>query len=257
MYADLNVPWPQNEAKAVKLLTFAQLLGYNVIAFTVKENSVKAAKLMLATSLTANTLNLLKLKFPKLKILRRVTLVLDESSTHPNISQLCSEPNGCDILAVHPHTEKHLQTCATSLDIDLICVDVSGRLPYPLRHKLVGAAIKRGVKFEICHNVDRPQLLRHVIANFALLVRASRNRGVVVSSGASLETGMRAPLDIVNLLNLWGLPMNSARDSVSKNACEAATQGVLRLRSTKQAIIAPLDTLQSSDVPATKRQKVK
>lgn len=261
MYADLNVPWPVNlpVPRAVQqiesVLGFSETLGYDIVALNVSVGSAKEVKQVLSTSFTPEIFQSLVKKFPKLRLLRRVTVVLGDAQ--PNIAQLASVQLGSetvdfDIVAALPRTEKHLQTCATALDIDLIVLDTAGRLPYPLRHKLVGAAIGRGVRFEVCYGevigASQQLLQRHLIGNAAALFRVTRNRGVVLSSGTNSPAGLRAPLDIVNLVGLWGLPATTARDSVGKAALAAATQGVLRAKSVKQAIIV--------EEPKKKKQRV-
>jgi len=53
-------------------------------------------------------------------------------------------------VAVQPDDEKSwLQSCQ-SLDIDIISLDLSSKLSFPLRFPNVGEAIRRGVRFEIC-----------------------------------------------------------------------------------------------------------
>lgn len=259
MYADLNVPWPnlpsaQAVEKVKPVLAFAEQLGYDIVALSIATGQPKELKDRITTSFTPQAFSQLQQQFPQLKLLRRVTVLLGD--THPNIAhyssvQLASkETVNFDIIAAKPQNERHFLNCATALDIDLIVLDTTGRLPYPLRHKPCGAAIARGVRFEVNYapalNADRLQQ-RHLIANAAVLFRVCRSRGVVVSSGAESAALLRAPLDIVNLVNLWGLSMVAARESVGKAAVTAATQGILRARSVKQAII---------EEPKRKKQKV-
>jgi len=237
MYADLNIQWPAGapalaEQRAAEMLALLVELQYDVVALNVVAASPKEAKQVLATSL-APALPRLRALFP-LRILKRVTLVLDDGTTSPNLALLAGEPGLFDIVAVAPRTEKQLQSCATALDIDLICIETGSRLPFPLRHKLCGAAVARGVCFEVCYAA---RALRHLVANAAILFRAARHRGVVVSSGAASAADLRAPLDVANLVALWGLNPAAAKNSVSVWPVEQATQGVLR-SSAKQAVIS-------------------
>jgi ribonuclease P/MRP protein subunit RPP1 len=74
------------------------------------------------------------------------------------------------------------------------------------------AAVSRGVHFEVCYAQALAADSRGratFLGNLAELLRATRGRGIVLSSGARLPSGhnhLRAPADVVNLLAVWGLP---------------------------------------------------
>lgn len=74
------------------------------------------------------------------------------------------------------------------------------------------AAVHRGVLFEVCYS----QLVANsdarargtFIANMLELVRATKGRGIVLSSEARATAGgvgLRAPADVMNLFACWGL----------------------------------------------------
>ena len=50
------------------------------------------------------------------------------------------------------------------------------------------------------------------------MIRASRGRGLVLSSEASKATGVRAPVDVINLATVWGLKQEKARNAISLEA---------------------------------------
>jgi ribonuclease P/MRP protein subunit RPP1 len=54
-----------------------------------------------------------------------------------------------DIVSVRPVNEKVFQTACLQMDVDIVSVDLSVRLPFRLKHSTVGAAVDRGVFFEI------------------------------------------------------------------------------------------------------------
>lgn len=70
------------------------------------------------------------------------------------------------------------------------------------------AAVSRGVRFEICYSQFLAADARgraSFIGNATGLIRATRGRGIIISSEAKNALSLRAPADIVNLLNVWGL----------------------------------------------------
>lgn len=73
-------------------------------------------------------------------------------------------------------------------------------------------AVNRGVRFEICYaqgmgvgGSGSAEQRRNFISNVVGIVRATKGRGLVVSSGAGDVLGVRGPADVLNLLGVWGL----------------------------------------------------
>lgn len=106
-----------------------------------------------------------------------------------------------DILALRPTSERALAQCCTTLDVDVISLDLSQRLPvrrapmprspverrcvmrtaqetpapqHRLRPQLVKAAVQRGVVFEICYAplIGDVSSRRQLLSNAISLVRA-------------------------------------------------------------------------------------
>ena len=57
-----------------------------------------------------------------------------------------------------------------------------------------------------------------LVANAAQLIRASRGRGVVLSSGAARAAGLRGPWDAANLATVWGLKAERGVEAVGTEA---------------------------------------
>lgn len=260
MFLDLNIPWPevtplQAYAHLTPILKLCATLGYDVVALNATVTTTKGAKDFLQRFMTIDIFEKLVLENPKLKILKRVTLALSDASPHQNIAQLVED--GWQIIAVCPRTEKQLQSCASALDVDIICIDTTQRLPYVLRHKPVCSAVARGVRFEITYSSAVTGNAKQCIANASMLFRASRNRGIIVSSGVRSCQGLRAPMDIANLVSLWGLKTSAAVNSISSIPEEAATQGILRAKSAKQTIIPMVILDKSSELKLPPSKKLK
>ncbi|KAI0137564.1 PHP domain-like protein [Hypoxylon sp. NC0597] len=232
MLYDLNIAWSPTTSAAdlERTLRFSSQLGYNVVALNHT----------LDAPLPSNISNPLP-KFPSSPspadsqtgsrnqriptTLRRLTINLSDPAQNP---QLPKAAQAYDIVALRPLTEKAFQAaCLTvsATDVSLISLDLTSRLPFYLRPKPCMAAVSRGLRFEICYGravgpgADA-RARANFIGNVAQLVRATRGRGLVVSSGGEGGGGvlaLRAPADVVNLLAVWGLPTDRGMEALGTN----------------------------------------
>ena len=127
-------------------------------------------------------------------------------------------------MAVEPTSEKALLTACTTLDVDIIRLKMEERLPFPLRPSMVGAAISRGIFFEISlqdvimAGESAPSKLRNFLANAAALISASHGKNLLFTSGATERFGVRSPHDSSNILHLLGIKsVSDALSSLKEN----------------------------------------
>ena len=87
---------------------------------------------------------------------------------------------------------------------------------YYFKHKTVGLAIQRGIFLEINYSASINDITarRNLIGNAAALIRATRGRGIVISSEARKALSVRGPFDVINLATLWGLSQDKGREAV-------------------------------------------
>ena len=167
---------------------------------------------------------------PSLKVLRRCTLDLSDSSHNHRLSALTST---YDILALRPTTEKTLQQACQSLECDLISLDLSTRFPFYFKHTTLANALQRGIRFEICYspgvlNSDGGLSRRNMISNATQLIRVTRGRGLVISSEAKRALACRGPADVVNLAVLWGLGQERGVEAISREARNLLVQAEMK-----------------------------
>ncbi len=249
MLIDLNIHWPQKNYQTppshndiVKLkntLVTLEELGYTHIALNYTLNH--SDKIPSNQTINPINLDLLKEFQNRLKLYTRVTIIVDEPSQGQSISKL---QNGFDIVSVLPISEKGLLLACNSLDIDLITFDYSKKLPTFLKQKTIGAAIKRGVKFEITYsnflkNENRPQFINNTLN----LIRASRNQNLVVSSGAQQSVELRSFPDVLNLLQLLNFKQSDGNNLIDK-ASKVLLSGRLRIKSYKQTVMIGEDVVE-------------
>lgn len=231
MLYDLNVAWPSDKvtelpAGVFKTLIVLQDLGYTGVAL----NLTVGGKITPKSLTNPIDKKAISEQFPGLTIWTRLTIVLDDVSQNVNFTTLYSQ---FDIIAIRPQSEKTLQSACTGLDIDLISLDVGYRLPFYLKHKTVCAAVERGIKFEICYGCENR---KNVISNASSIIRATRRRGIIISSEATSPLQCKSPYDVTNMAVLWGLDHMHARDAVGKSAAAVVQNATLRSSSYKQVV---------------------
>jgi ribonuclease P/MRP protein subunit RPP1 len=146
-------------------------------------------------------------EYPHIRFLSRITITIDDPAALN--ANLVAPAKNFDIIAARPQTEKALQWLGgnNNPDIDIISLDISQRLPFALRHGLFTNLLSRGIALEICYaaGIGDTAARRNIISNATGLVRATRGRGIIVSSEARRTADLRGPFDVINLATFWGL----------------------------------------------------
>lgn len=276
MLADLNVPWP-TVPNRVSLKSLSQSLfvlrdlGYTHVALNFSIDATSRTKPVKGANSTDSVnqidLTLLPTAPPQgLKILTRATLILDDASASHELQRITTLGTVYDLVAVRPKSEKTLQSACTTIDgIDIISIEMTTKFPSFLKHKTVGAAVGRGIKFEICYSgghdpslaflasdkikltaptatftnsVIGPEARRNIISNAKQIVRSTRKRGIIISSESYTCVGFRGPFDVINLAStLYDLDNTRARHGLDRIPGLVITSGKLRKSSYKQVIL--------------------
>ncbi|KAL9101997.1 MAG: hypothetical protein Q9163_002797 [Psora crenata] len=233
MYYDLNVQYTSNKAELQGTLAFLAELGYSTVALnhTITGNVPADITNQIPKTLSFDLP-------PKLKILRRCTLVHSDPSQNYRLSILSSI---YDVVAVRPMTEKALQQACHSLECDIISPDFGVRYPFYFQIKTVKSALDRGIKFEICYgpgimNADGGASRRNLISNATQLIRATRGRGIILSSEAKTALACRGPADIINLALTWGLHQDRGAEAVGREARSVVVQSQMKRNSFRGVI---------------------
>ncbi|KAI0383433.1 PHP domain-like protein [Hypomontagnella monticulosa] len=224
MLYDLNIAWSPSTSAAEleRTLRFSSQLGYHVVALNHNLDAPLPSQIpnplpkFPAESSSPTTSQ----RIPT--VLRRLTVNFSDPAQN---QQLPKAAAAYDIVAVRPHTEKAFQAaCLTvsATEVSLITLDLTARLPFYLKPKPCMAAVARGLRFEIAYggalNPGADARARaHFAGNVAQLVRATRGRGIVVSSAAASAGTLRAPADVVNLLAVWGMPPDRGLEALGTN----------------------------------------
>ncbi|EOO00488.1 putative rnase p subunit p30 protein [Phaeoacremonium minimum UCRPA7] len=229
MLYDLNISWSPSTkiADLEKILRFSSSLGYDVVAINhtigapIPSQIVNSIPQLTPPPKSHPQPQSSNTPSPSSSLpatLRRVTVLVADPATNHRLPALAA---AYDILAVRPTTEKGFQAACTSItEASLISLDLTAFFPFHFRPKPVMAAVNRGVRFEICYAqalTGDARARANFIANTISLVRASKGRGLVVSSEARAPLSVRAPADVINLMAVWGLATERGTEALGVN----------------------------------------
>ncbi|KAJ1305450.1 hypothetical protein OPQ81_000460 [Rhizoctonia solani] len=197
-----------------------------------------------------------------LLVLRRLTIVLDESSEKGFGLSTQHAPHlaSYDIIALQPTTPNtfslaclsHTQPSPTTAHI--ISIDAASatpQLPFRMKPSMVRTAIRNGGVFEISYAgalASDESARRNWWSGAREIARATKGKGLLLSGGAQVTSDLRAPMDAINLASVLGLDQNTARNAMSTDAKSLITRA--STRQTYRAVLsAPV--LINPSAPAT------
>ncbi|XP_061493674.1 ribonuclease P protein subunit p30 [Rhineura floridana] len=193
-FVDLNIPHLAEKESLQKLVESAAHLGYSTVAINyVVDYDEKKKEIVKPISPTElfKALPLVQGKSKPIKILSRLTLVVSDPS-HCNILRATSTNiKFYDIFAVFPKNGKLFHVACTTLDVDLVCINVTEKLPFYIK-------------------------------------RPSVNVNIILSSAAEKPLQLRGPYDVANLGWLFGLSESNAKAAVSTNGRAVLLHGEAR-----------------------------
>jgi ribonuclease P/MRP protein subunit RPP1 len=188
-------------------------------------------------------------KPPRLRILTRCNIYLTDAASNFRIPQL---QQLYDLVAARPTDERTLQQACQSLDVDIISLDLSRKFEKHFKFPMLGMAISRGIKIELCYSPgilsSDPMAKRHLISNATQLIRVTRGRGLIFSSEAKSVLGIRAPSDVINLASVWGLGTEKGKDGLTKEPRSVVEHARLKRQSYKGVV----DIVYGGEKPAPK-----
>ncbi|KAM9232642.1 ribonuclease P protein subunit p30 isoform 2-T2 [Leptosomus discolor] len=208
-FADLNLPQGPDKKPLQSLLEAAAHLGYSVVALNhvidFKEKKQEIAKPISPSELFPS-LPIVQGTSKRIKVLTRLTLVV-------------SDPSHCNLLIA-----------CTTLDVDLVCINVTEKLPFYFRRPPVNMAIDRGIYFELLYTpaIKDSTMRRYTISNAISLMQICKGKNIVISSAAERPLELRGPYDVANLGLLFGLSESEAKAAVSTNCRATMLHGETR-----------------------------
>jgi ribonuclease P/MRP protein subunit RPP1 len=226
-------------------------VGYNVLALThteIPDSKTGKHSIDLACPIPSTLPFALP---PKVQILRRLNLVLNDHTQNHRLKDLASPSSGYDLIAIRPVDDKTLSAACLSLDCDILSLDLSQRYHFHFQFKMFSAAVARGVAIELCYGpgvLGTPDQRRNLIQNVGNLIRVTRGRGLVVSSECRDVLACRGPADVVNLGVVWGLGQERGVEAITTAARKAVVNAGFK-RSSYRGVV---DVIYGGEKPAPK-----
>ena len=245
---DLNVPWtPNNVPETRRTAVFLKELGYDVLALT--HTLIPPLPAEIACPIP-------DAPFPvprDVHLLKRCTLILVDTASNYRLPALNST---YDLLALRPTSEKTLGQSCRDLECDLISLDLTQRYDFPFKGKTLMQAVERGILIELCYGpavlANDSIVRRNVISNTTQVIRATRGRGLIISSQAQRVSGCRGPADVVNLASVWGLGPEKGRDALQKGPRLICATAALKRKSYRGVV----EIVYGGEKPAEKSKQV-
>ncbi|XP_052733521.1 protein GAMETOPHYTE DEFECTIVE 1 [Vigna angularis] len=262
-YFDLNIPYPQpsltnkvaEQSNRTRLAVKAMELGYTGIAYnrTIKgvmsdQHRCSIAPLTLSSllnvlpslSLSAN-LHRSILGVPLSTPFRqytRLTVCVDSATQAQALNSGNPILKTYDLIAVKPFNQTAFDLACQTMEVDIISIDFSAKLPFRLKQPMVKVAMQRGVCFEVTYSglFADIQKRRQLISSAKLLMDWTRGHNIVFSSAAPTVNELRGPCDVANLLSLFGLSKERANAAISKNCRILLANSLRKKRFYKESI---------------------
>ncbi|KAG8435232.1 hypothetical protein GDO86_013254 [Hymenochirus boettgeri] len=233
VFADLNIMNCTDKKKLQGVIEMAAYLGYSTVAINhVFDFETKKTDIVKPISVTElfPTLPTVQGKSKPIKIITRLTIIASDPS-HCNVLRSTSPSTRLyDIVAVFPKTEKLFHAACTTIDVDLICINVTEKSPFFFRRPPINAAIERGIFFEIVYTpaIKDSTLRRYAISNALNLMQVCKGKNIIISSGAERPLELRGPYDISTLGLLFGLNEGVGKAAITTNCRAAVLHGETR-----------------------------
>ncbi|XP_052228611.1 ribonuclease P protein subunit p30-like isoform X4 [Dreissena polymorpha] len=206
---DFNIPTCERSTLKEKI-KMAHRLGYKAVAINIfipeltqtsKKKKSQQQDIAPAKSLKLSDLELQELLGPTWKSFRQLTRI---SATLADVQ--------------HNFV---MQAC-TALNVDIITLDVTEKLPFKLKRTTINAAVQRGIKFEFQYSpaIRDSTLRKYFIANAQQFVFCDKGKNIILTSGCEKAMELRGPYDVANLGSLLNLNAAQSKAAVTLN-CEA------------------------------------
>ncbi|KAJ3311130.1 Ribonuclease P protein subunit p30 [Boothiomyces sp. JEL0838] len=239
---DLLVP-NDTFKKPLETIKLMSELGYNGIALTVTTNNLTKEKLyskkpcsipvsdymnLITQHRIANT----KLRSPDdlFKIYTRLHIPLTNLTFNYSIK---SNPlfQSYNLISVVPYNEKQFNQACQEMEVDIITIDCTQRLPFYLKLPSINMAISRGIYFELTYApaIKDVTVKRNIISNAMALMRVTKGKNVIISSEASDLLQFRGAADVINLCFMLKMNGQVARDAINSNLASCVVHGCILL----------------------------
>ncbi|KAJ2490681.1 RNA-binding RNA processing protein rpp1 [Coemansia sp. RSA 2050] len=296
MFYDLNIALPDSAGKAggtvssqdwaqvAQAVERARVLGYQVVALNQTINSklvpehlavwksvpvIRGAVYSWSRETGARTSGSAFSSVPrgKIRVLRRLTVIVSDTAQSQSLTGSGSATTAAyDVVAVRPTTDKFLSAAGSGAwdAVDIISLDMGRRWGYFVKHKTAGQVLAMGLTLEISYQpaLTDSATRQQWVSNAASIVRVTRGRGLIWTSGARQAFDLRSPYDISVLGEVLQLNSDLSKRALSSGSRTALVHAFTRT-GTLRAVISSVETSlpaaedgESEEAPAPKRAKI-
>ncbi|KAJ5078880.1 ribonuclease p subunit p30 [Anaeramoeba ignava] len=243
MFCDLYLKYnPKNKKQMEKLIAMAIKLNYDCVAFNqnftgkITEKStfepiiLNEKKDQENSTKKISTLRLISDGKKGFKQLSRMTYIPSSNNDFVYLNRSSQILETFDIVAIEPKTKVFFDKCCEISYIDIITFDLNEKIDFQLSYKQIKQAIRNGIFFEIRYSslLGETQIRRKAMNNILNIIKYTKGKNIIFSSGTSSLMELRGPYDIMNLGTLFDLPFEKGKLSISKNCESAISHGYLR-----------------------------
>lgn len=139
--------------------------------------------------------------FDDIKILKRVTIEINDTKELYQFSNPTPSLKSYDILAITPKNEKMFELACNDINVDIISINFDEKMNFFLKKSLIQSAVTKNIFFEIVYNgfiVDNSKRAIF-ISNVLMLLEITKGKNLIISSGADNFIDHRSPYDIVTM----------------------------------------------------------
>ena len=139
--------------------------------------------------------------FEDLKILKRVTIEINDSKELYQFSNPTPSLKSYDILAIIPKNEKMFELACNDINVDIISINFEEKMNFYLKKTLILSAASKNIFFEIIYNgfiLDNSKRAIF-ISNVLMLLEVTKGKNIIISSGTDNFIDHRSPYDIVTM----------------------------------------------------------
>lgn len=213
---DFSIQILENFQVISELLTSAICDGYRILALNINKKGILnnndivknldfdiknifnsySIKFLNSSSQDFNFFN-----FEDLKILKRVTIEINDSKELYQFSNPTPSLKSYDILAIIPKNEKMFELACNDINVDIISINFEEKINFYLKKTLILSAVSKNIFFEIIYNgfiLDNSKRAIF-ISNVLMLLEVTKGKNIIISSGADNFIDHRSPYDIVTM----------------------------------------------------------
>lgn len=172
-----------------------------------------------------------KANLKALRQMSRLTIYVDEVVDAQTLTLSNESLRKFDLIAACPGNGKVFSFLCSTAEVDIITLEFSHNLSFPLHKKLLDAAIARGITFEICYSgmySTSTSVRKEIINGTSELLQYLNGRNVILSSGAGSVCGLRGHMDAANIGVVLGLSKRDAEGASCGNCARTLQKAVQR-----------------------------